>query len=117
MAPKRKGGKNQQANTQSPHTAPSNQSAPANLVTTPAQGRPAPRDRSAPSNDASLQLSPGTTNMVAGSASSVELLDVEMDRLAVELEAAERTQKDLAEQHDSEIEKSSPVYSERGLRT
>jgi len=101
MAPKRKGGKNQQANTQSPQTAPSNQSAPANLVTTPAQGRPAPRDRSAQPNDASL--TPGTTNMVAGSASSVQLLDVEMDRLAVEIEAAERTQKDLAEQLEASV--------------
>jgi hypothetical protein len=103
MAPKRKGGQNQQANKQSPQTAPTNQSAPANSAITPAQGRPAPRDRSAPSNDASLQLSPGLTNVVAGSASSTELLDAEMDLLAVEIEAAERTQKDLAEQHEASV--------------
>ena len=41
--------------------------------------------------------------MVAGSASSVELLDVEMDRLAVEIEAAEKTQKDLAEQLEASV--------------
>ena len=99
MAPKRKGGKNKQ----SPQTAHSNQSALENPVNTPAQGRPAPRDRSALTNDASLQLSPGTTNMVAGSASSTELLDAEMDLLAVEIEAAERTQKDLAEQHEASV--------------
>ena len=103
MAPKRKGGNNTQANKQSPQTAPTNPSAPANSVITPAQGRPAPRDRSAPSDDASLQLSPNTMNMVAGSASSAELLDAEMDRLAVEIEAAERTQKELAEQHEASV--------------
>jgi hypothetical protein len=42
-------------------------------------------------------------NMVAGSASSAELLDAEMDRLAVEIEAAERTQKELAEQHEASV--------------
>ena len=100
MAPKRKGGSNKQADKQSPQTEPTNQSAP---VITPAPGRPAPRDRSAPSNDASLQLSPGTTNMVAGSANSADLLDAEMDRLGVEIEAAERTQKVLAEQHEASV--------------
>ncbi len=103
MAPKRKGGKNKQVNAQSQQTAPTSQSAPAGSVITPAQGRPAPRDRSAPSNDASLELPPGTTHMLAGSAGLLDAL-AEMDRLAVEIEAAERTQKDLAEQHEALLE-------------
>jgi hypothetical protein len=100
MPPKRKGGQEKQADGQSQQTALTNQPAP---VITPAQGRQAPRDRSAPSEDAGLHSPPGTASLLAGSASSAEILDDEMDELADVIEAAEKTQKHLAEQHEASV--------------
>jgi hypothetical protein len=93
-----KGGKKKQPAKKSQQTAPTNQSASAGTAAvTSAPLRQPPRDRS--SSESDRPPSPPRGSVLAGSDTSAELLDREMDEVGQQIEQGEKTRKELEERY------------------